>query len=42
MKKTIAFIGLVFFFQVFSFGQIEKEINSSIKKVISIPLKIML
>ena len=33
MRKAIVIIGLVFFFQAFSFGQIEKEINSSIKKV---------
>jgi TonB-dependent SusC/RagA subfamily outer membrane receptor len=33
MRKTIVIIGLVVFFQAFSFGQIEKEISSSITKV---------
>lgn len=33
MRKAMVTIGFVFFFQAFSFGQVEKEINSSIKKV---------
>lgn len=33
MKKLTAIIGLVVFFHAFSFGQIEKEIYSTIKKV---------
>lgn len=33
MRKAIVIIGLVFFFQAFSFGQLGKEINSSVKKV---------
>jgi TonB-dependent SusC/RagA subfamily outer membrane receptor len=33
MRKTIMIFGLMVFFHAFSFGQIEKEINSSIKKV---------
>ncbi len=34
MRKAIVCIGMAIFFQAFSFGQIEKAVNSSIKKVI--------